>query len=174
MGEYATHRIRLKLPSGAEIEVEGSPEFVYKESKELLGSVQGAMERPGSPLSAMAEPGAPNIAWEAIIEHKGRNIQLRGKLAGDKSEKDACLVLLAASHRLLNLPKPTATQLAKWLRASGYPIQRMDRALQDGVAKGEILSSGSRRARRYELTVPGRLKAHILANQLSTTVTGLP
>jgi len=174
MPEERPHRVRLKLPGGAEFEAEGTPEFVHRERKEFLNSFNtGGFEAAAQGSAASGSPpGAPHIAWDAIIELRGRNIQLRAKLSGGKSEKDACLVLLAASHKLLSLPKPTATQLAKWLRGSGYPVLRMDRALQDAVAQGEILSSGSRRARRYELTAPGRLKAYILANQLSAVITG--
>ncbi len=167
------HRIRLKLPGGAEFEAEGSPEFVHRERQDFLKSVQGTIETAAAyPEAGPQGLGAPHIAWEAIMELKGPNIQLRAKLSGEKGDKDACLVLLAASHKLLSQPKPTATQLAKWLRRSGYPVLRMDRALQDAVAQGEILSSGSRRARRYELTSSGRLKAYILANQLTGAITG--
>lgn len=165
------HRIRLKLPSGAELEAEGSAEFVYRERQEFVARMHEAGET-GQPAKPQLLSDLPNIVWEAITELHGRNIQLRTKLRGDKTEKDACLVLLAASQKLLNQPKPTSAQLAKWIRASGYPILRMDRALQDAVQQGEVLSSGSRRARRYELTAPGRLKAHILANQLTALVTG--
>lgn len=172
MSNGPAHRIRLKLPGGAELEAEGSPEFVERERKEFL---QGWRQAPAmGPEDPQTPLGQPHISWEAVTEIRGRNIQLRAKLGGGRSEKDACLVLLAASHKLLNLPKPTATQLAKWLRSSGYPILRMDRALQDGVTQGELLSSGSRRARRYELTAPGRLKAYILANQLTAAITGKP
>jgi len=164
------HRLRLKLPSGAEIEAEGSEEFVRRERAEFLDRLQAVPAAPSKPQNVPSD--LPNIQWDAATEIRGRNIQLRTKLRGDKTEKDACLVLMAASHKLLSQPKPTAAQLAKWLRTSGYPIQRMDRALQDAVEQGEILSSGSRRARRYELTAPGRLKAHILANQLTATITG--
>lgn len=169
------HRIRLKLPGGAELEAEGSAEFVYRERQEFVARMQDtgiAGGTGGGTAEPQFLPNLPNIAWESITELHGRNIQLRTKLRGDKTEKDACLVLLAASQKLLSQPKPTSAQLAKWLRASGYPILRMDRALQDGVAQGEILSSGSRRARRYELTAPGRMKAYILANQLTAIVTG--
>ena len=70
-----------------------------------------------------------------------RGLTLRGKIqGGDKAGKDACLVLLMASERLLNQPRPTATMVAKWLRASGYPIGRMDRTLQDAISQGELLS----------------------------------
>ena len=166
------HRIRLKLPSGAELEAEGGEEFVRKERQEFLDRL-GASTAPEEALDKPQRAAAiPNIAWEAITEFKGRHIQLRSKLPREKTEKDACLVLLAAARKMLHQPKPTATQLAKWLRISGYPVQRMDRALQDAVEQGEILSSGSRRARRYELTAPGSLKAHLLAEQLTTQVAG--
>jgi hypothetical protein len=166
------HRLRLKLPTGAELEAEGSAEFVRAEREEFLVRIQAAAAEAGAAGAPAANLGLPNIDWEAITEIRGQNIQLRSKLRGEGNEKDACLVLMGASQKLLNLAKPTAAQLAKWLRSSGYPIQRMDRALQDGVARGEILASGSRRARRYELTAPGRLKAHILANQLTAVITG--
>jgi hypothetical protein len=168
------HRIRLKLPGGAEFEAEGTAEFVHNERLEFLSSLQRTMPEPPSAAQSMplGPAGAPQISWEGITEFKGRHIHLRAKLPAGKTEKDACLVLMAASHKLLNQPKPTATQLAKWLRNSGYPVARMDRALQDAVTQGDILSSGSRRARRYELTNPGRLKAFILADQLTTFITG--
>ena len=167
MGPDPNHRLRLKLPNGAEFEAEGSPEFLISERELFLGGTQPA-------AGSKAEPGAaePQIAWESIIEIRGRNIQLRAKLRRERSEKDACLVLFAASEKLLRQPKPTATQLAKWLRNSGYPIGRMDRTLQNAVTQGEILSSGSRRARRYELTASGRLKAFINADQLTTAIAG--
>ena len=174
MADERAHRIRLKLPAGAEFEAEGSPEFVERGARQFLALAQGAVAPGGleGPLGASPGIGQPHIDWAAITESKGRSIQLRAKLGGDRTEKDACLVLLAASQKILNEPKPTAAMLAKWLRRSGYPIVCMDRALQDGVQKGEILASGSRRARRYELTAPGRLKALILADQLTAVITG--
>jgi hypothetical protein len=77
-----------------------------------------------------------------------------------------------ASERLLSQPKPTATMLAKWLRTSGYPVGRMDRTLQDAISQGELLSSGSRRSRRYELTATGKIKALLLSEQLTAVVLG--
>ena len=173
MDEGNLHRIRLKLPGGAEFEAEGTPEFVQRERSNFLDRLGHQSKTGPATASQDNDIGQPNISWDAITESKGSAIQLRAKLIkGEEPEKDACLVLLAASHKILNQPKPTATQLAKWLRRSGYPILRMDRALQDAVARGEILSSGSRRARRYELTAHGRLKAYILANQLTAAITG--
>jgi uncharacterized protein with PIN domain len=62
--------------------------------------------------------------------------------------------------------------LAKWLRTSGYPVARMDRVLQDAVSQGDLLSTGSRRSRRYELTAAGKIKALLLSEQLTFTVLG--
>lgn len=160
-----SHRLKLRWPNGAELEAEGTPEFIRQERSEFLGQLS-------APASAsLGDPNVPNIDWEALTERRGRHLALRGKLPGS-TEKEACLVLLAAAQRLLNEPKPTASQVAKWLRGSGYPISRVDRALHTAVSAGEVLSSGTRRARRYELTAHGRLRAYILANQLTGLITG--
>lgn len=161
------HRVRLKLPNGAELEAEGDAEFVKAERAEFMLQ-QTPLETPGQPGTK-----EPRVDWNAVVEARSGGLTLRGKIpGGDKAGKDACLVLLMASERLLSQPKPTATLLAKWLRASGYPLGRMDRTLQDAVNQGELLSSGSRRSRRYELTAAGKLKALLLAETLTHTVLG--
>ncbi|MBI4677089.1 MAG: hypothetical protein HY748_05850 [Elusimicrobia bacterium] len=172
------HRIKIRLPDGSEFEAEGSPDFVERQRKEFLerrgfaGAALSSTAEPGEKHAAPAAPAGPQISWETIAEPHGHTLQLRSKITGKGQEKDACLALLACSEKLLGLQKPTAALLAKWLRASGYPIQRVDRAVQDAVARGEILASGSRRARRYELTAPGRLKAFLLAEQLTRLIAG--
>lgn len=162
------HRLRLKLPNGAELEAEGDAAFVRAEREEFL------IRQAPAPESAAAAPGRePKVDWNAVVEARAGGLTLRGKLpGGDKEGRDACLVLLLASERLLSLPKPTATMVAKWLRASGYPIGRMDRTLADALAQGELLSTGSRRSRRYELTAAGKIKAILLAERLTATVLG--
>jgi hypothetical protein len=166
-------KLRLKLPDGAEFEAEGSLEFVRSERIEFIAGLKPQALGPSSTPKAPGRAGQePEMAWETMIERKGHDIHLRAKLPEDRPLKDACLVLLAASQKLLHQPKPTAAKLAKWLRVSGYPVQRMDRALQEAIAQGELLSSGSRRARRYELTGPGRIKAFLLAHQLMAAING--
>ncbi len=165
------HRVRLKMPNGAELEAEGDADFVRKEREEFVirnTTLDGASAAaPGGPQRE------PRVDWNAVVEARAGGLTLRGKIpGGDKAGKDACLVLLMASERLLSQPKPTATMLAKWLRASGYPLGRMDRTLQDAVNQGELLSSGSRRSRRYELTATGKMKALLLAETLTHTVLG--
>jgi hypothetical protein len=169
MTQPPNHRLRLKLPTGAELEAEGSPEFITQERREFLAGLQPPPGAPTEPHRAAAsKPLEP--AWEELIESRGAGIQLRVKLKGDNSPRDACLVLIAASQRLLRNAKPTAAQLARWLRASGYPVRRVDRAIHDALQTGEILASGSRRGRRYELSGPGLARAFNLGLQLAAVL----
>ena len=168
------HRVRLKLPNGAELEAEGDAEFVRQERADFILRQTPAAAAGGGEHGPEREPGRePRVDWNAVVEARGGGLTLRGKIpGGDKGGKDACLVLIMASDRLLSQPKPTATMLAKWLRTSGYPVGRMDRTLQDAISQGELLSSGSRRSRRYELTATGKIKALLLSEQLTATVLG--
>lgn len=162
-------RLRLRLPNGAEFEAAGDPEFIRSErtvflnAQEDTGGVRPA--GPGGMAAAAAD-------WASIVESNGGNLQLRAKLKNGKTHKDACLVLLAAAQKLIHQTRPTAAQLARWLRASGYPVRRVDRAIAEALDKGELLASGSRRARRYELTGPGFLKACAIAGQLASLISG--
>ncbi|MFA6317649.1 MAG: hypothetical protein WC943_09530 [Elusimicrobiota bacterium] len=165
------YRVKIRLPDGSELEAEGSPDFVEKQRREFLER-RTLSATPAQTTAGQDPSDEPRISWETIAETSGRTLQLRSKITGKGQEKDACLALLACSEKLLGLGKPTAALLAKWLRASGYPIQRVDRAVQTAIDQGEMLASGSRRARRYELTAPGRLKAFLLAEQLTKLIAG--
>ncbi|MBI5623218.1 MAG: hypothetical protein HY924_05510 [Elusimicrobia bacterium] len=166
------YRVKIRLPDGSELEAEGSPDFVEKQRREFLERRTLSAAQAEAAPSHSQSTSAPVISWETIAETSGRTLQLRSKITGREQEKEACLALLACSEKLLGLAKPTAALLAKWLRASGYPIQRVDRIVQTAVSQGEMLASGSRRARRYELTAPGRLKAFLLAEQLTKLIVG--
>ena len=141
------HRVRLKMPNGAELEAEGDAEFVRQERAEFL-----LRQIPPSAPTGRGESGRePRVEWNAVVEARSGGLTLRGKIpGGDKGGKDACLVLIMAAERLLSLPRPTATLLAK----------------------GELLSSGSRRSRRYELTASGKIQALLLSEQLTAAVLG--
>lgn len=163
------HKLRIKFSDGTELEAEGTPEFIASERREFLGGLQSP-RRPST--TAPLKPGRDiEPAWRDLIEGRGAGvIQLRAKLGGGRSEMEACLILIAASRKLLRQPKPTAAQLARWLRASGYPIKRVDRVIQRAIDRGDILASGSRRGRRYELSGPGLAKAFNLAQELSEAI----
>ena len=171
MADERLHRLRLKLSNGAELEAEGTPDFVAGERREFL-----ELHAPTQKVLTRDEAGARPLepAWEDVVEARGSNIQLRAKLLGDKGEKEACLILIAASQRMLRNAKPTAAQLARWLRASGYPVRRVDRAIAQAIESGEILASGARRARRYSLSAPGLAKAFNLDHQLGAMIRPAP
>ena len=159
------HRLRLRLPDGAEFEAEGTPEFISRERLEFLSGRQRPAPSAAGPEQIAAEP-----AWETLVEAAGPALQLRSKIQGEGAERDACLILLAAAKSVLRQTKPTAGQLARWLRASGHPIGRVDRAISSAIAQGEILATGTRRARRYELSGPGLAKGWRLAHRLAAHI----
>lgn len=176
-------RLRLRLPNGAEFEAKGPAEFVKEQLGDFLERQNAfrAREEAEKPNRARegATPSAPQadtirIKWSSIIETQGQDIFLRAKLGNDKNEGDACLILIAASHQMLQNSRPAALKLAKWLRKSGYPTPRIDRILQKSADRGETLASGSRRSRRYELTPHGKTKALLLAETLTKTILGSP
>ena len=160
MQETGRSRIRIRLPSGAEIETEGTEEFARQEAQRLLAH----LESPAISRSASSDPA--QALWAEIVDTHQKGLLLRSR-PSPQAAADACLLLLGAAKTLLSQSKPTATQLARWLRLSGCPVKRVDRVLNGEVQKGDILASGARRSRRYELSAAGFKHANLLASQLA-------
>jgi hypothetical protein len=158
-------RVRLKLPSGLEVEAEGQPEFVRAQVNDLLRYA----EPPPAKIAGPQLPLEPE-ALEKILDQEGAELSLRALPPGAGDPQDACLALILGSEKRLGQPKPTAAQLAKWLRKSGFSILRMDRSLKRAVINGHILASGSRRSRRYELSQKGRIQALLAAERLARVI----
>lgn len=158
MAESPPCRIRLRLPSGAELETEGAADFVRRESERLLGIIGH------SPAAAAlaAAPASPESLWKEVAEPQSGGLALKAKPASASLE-EVCILLLGAAKTLVGQDKPTATQLARWLRQSGCPFKRLDRVLAEPVRKAEVLAYGFKRSRRYELTPAGQSKASLLA-----------
>ena len=163
-------RVRLKLPSGAEMEVQGPHDFVKGETQELLARIQpgerGERARAAAPWGAGAIEGSAD--WKSLIDARGGDLILRAKLS--EGPLAAGLLLILGSERLLGQPRPIATRLARWIRASGYQVGRVDRLLGAAVRSGEILASGNKRARRYELSAAGKSKALEAAQALQELI----
>ncbi len=163
-------RLRVKLPSGAELELSGPREFVEGERKDILAKLEpkgGAAASP--PEAAPRTPDLPRMDWTQLAERQGADLMLRARLEGAPLE--AALVLILASDKLLNQPRPNATMLAKWIRGSGYAVDRIDRVLAAAVREGDILAAGAKRSRRYELSPAGQSKALRAAEKLLRAVT---
>ncbi len=178
--DFSAKKLRLRFPNGFEFEALGSEDFIKEQLKAFLNQESGPerLSKPQkeSPEDARAEnQNSPIIVeWGKIAEISGENLLLRSKIEPFGQETEACLILIAASKNLTNNPKPSALQLARWLRKSGYPIPRIDRVLQNAVQNGEILISGSRRGRKYELSPAGKVKALLIAEKLTRRITPTP
>ncbi len=171
-------KLRLRFPNGLEFEALGPEEFIKEQLQAFLNQKADIQEsQKPAPLHYTRPAAAPendlaSIEWGKIAEISGENLLLRSKLETLGQEAEACLVLIAASKNLANNPRPSALQLARWLRKSGYPIVRIDRTLQNVSRNGDILASGSRRGRKYELSPTGKLKAFLIAEKLTQRITG--
>jgi len=79
--------------------------------------------------------------------------------AGENHVAEAALMLLAAHRDLERRSFLTALELMRALKASGVNPSRLDIPLKTAVSKGLINPSGTRRARRYEITSQGLREA---------------
>ena len=173
MPESPRCRIRLRLPTGAELETEGEAEFVRAESQRLIEIIERGPRATGTvdgPRKTAPSAPLPEL-WREVAEPQKGGLVLRSRpAAGDIEE--ACLLLLAAARNLLSSERPTATQLARWLRMSGCPFKRLDRVLADAIRRNDVLAAGNRRSRRYELTPSGLAKAGLAAHRLAQKISG--
>ena len=183
IGDNSAKKLRLRFPNGFEFEALGSEEFIKEQLQSFLGQEKNLSSTapPQTKTESGGSPGNKNnsngdnpigIQWEKIAEKAQNDLLLRNKLENLGQAAEACLILMAASKDMANQPRPSALELARWLRKSGYPIARIDRILQNAVKNGDILVSGSRRGRKYELSPSGRLKAFLIAEKLSQRITG--
>ena len=165
-------KLRLRFPNGFEFEALGPEEFIKEQIQRFLGQQNNNSTTATGPETESGNPA--KIQWEKIAEKSQNDLLLRNKLENLGQAAEACLVLMAASKNLANNPRPSALELARWLRRSGYPIDRIDRIIKNAVKIGDILISGSRRGRKYELSPSGRLKALLIAEKLSQRIGANP
>jgi hypothetical protein len=163
-------RIRIRLTSGTELETEGPEAFVREEAGRLLLTITGQPEA-ASPEPLIKEA-QPHGTWKQVAEIQKNDLILKA-LPLENQTENACIMLLGAAQVLLGVSRPTATQIAKWLRKSSCSIKRLDRALNSAVQRSEILAAGYKRSRRYELTSSGLRKANLLALQLASRQQGI-
>lgn len=181
-------RIRYK---DLELELEGREEFVMAEAEKLLnrtgvtaGEPVAALNKPRNNEGAALMPAlerpsltqssspleAREALWKKVTEPhlKYRGLwNLRYAARRDKEGvAQAALALLTAHRELERKPAMTALELMRTLKASGFNPSRLDTHLKILISRGFILASGSRRARRYEVTNQGLNEALRLAYEL--------
>ena len=148
------YKLRLKHPSGAEFEAEGTPEFILKEKTSFLEGITAAPAGAARTTAPGAEASQETAFWARIIDSKGGLLKLRIKTP-EISAVEAVLILIAANRVLSREEDMSAITLSKALKTSGYEPDRLDRLLTKEIRAGRITASGTKRNRTYRLLQKG-------------------
>ena len=166
------YKLRLKDPSGAEFEAEGTAEFILNEKASFLFMLQVPEDlkhknaAPGQ-RTAPDRHDAPLKAdfWDKVVSLKNDLIELRTK-SPEIGAAEAALILLAANRALNGKEDLGAMTLSRALKTSGYEPDRLDRLLSKEIREGRATASGTKRNRTYRLTQKGLEKAYLAIKKL--------
>jgi hypothetical protein len=166
----ATLRLRMKIDSH-EFEAEGPSEVVLAQLQ-TWGQLTGLSSR--IPAGEIAAPPAaagpdPFVSQLFAVDAAQQLVTLRASLHGRQRNANAALLLLfgfATISPAGNGQEITPTRLAAAMHASGYPLERVDRALRPYLAAGLVHRSGRRKQPAYTLTAAGQRHAAALAHRL--------
>ncbi len=160
-------KLRLKDPSGAEFEAEGTTEFVLAEKTSFLAGLTRGKAVPERRLTARAGATTPETAfWSRIITDKGDLLKLRFK-SPEIIAVEAVLILMAANRTINQKEDLGAITLSKALKSSGYEPDRLDRLLSKEIRDGRVTASGTKRNRTYQITQKGLEKAYMATRKLN-------
>jgi hypothetical protein len=185
--ENPPHKVKLRLPNGAEFEAEGAKETVDAQltafmklmadmpmpTAELPKAIHPAsaiFPSPSSPVGSAAAvpPELPSPLTDEILSRVFRrdrdSISLLAMPRGERSEGDTLIALLYAYQQLLNQPAVTGVTLSQAARQSGLSLSRLDRVMESQAQY--IMAAGARRGRRYSLNNRGVRYAEDLIRRL--------
>lgn len=165
-------KLRIKHPSGAEFEAEGTLDFILKEKESFISNI-GAL-----PADKRTDAGKPEIfiqpvsshavgleLWLKTVTHKGNLFILKVKNP-EISGIEASFIIIAASQVIGEMKEYSAINLSKSLKTSGYLTERLDRLLLSEIKSGNIVASGTKRSRYYHLTPKGLQTAYLAITKL--------
>lgn len=173
------HRIKIKLPNGAEFDAEGSPADVkaqYEAFVELMKAAPAAVSTPAAPLppqenkgSSGITPGSSTEPDEALIKRifdLGTDglISLKVLPHGDKAPADGLLLLLYGYRRIAQNENVFAVTLSRAATKSGIQFDRIDRTMDAHSAY--VRRGGLRRGATYTLNNQGVAHAAQIAMTL--------
>ncbi len=166
-----TYRLKMKIGEH-EFEAEGPSDLVnaqFAAFRELVTAVPTqaakAEERDQTPPGRQGNN--DQLALDRIMRNDGRLISLTVR---DDSVDNEIMLLLLGQKTLRNNDSVTGAEILDGLRQTGRPIPRADYQLDKLSASGDVITIGTRRARRYRLTYQGLAKAQALARDLIATV----
>lgn len=160
------YKLRLKDPSGAEFEAEGTAEFISAEKTSFLaGLIHGV---PASAPRQAEGADAEAAFWNKIVSNNGDLIKLRLK-SPEINAVEAVIILLAANRAITRKEELSAITLSKALKTSGYEPDRLDRLLSKTIREGRVTASGTKRNRTYRITQKGLEKAYTAIKKIATS-----
>lgn len=168
--------IKLRLKVGQhEFEAEGPKEEVqaqFEAWKSLINAAPvAAAETPAAgnqtnshgSTNTVNKPDDPHLD---LFESDGNTITLRAYPSGEQAD-DAVLLVAYAFKRIHNQDILSSVLLGKSLRLSGGTVDRVDRVVNNQIAKGFMMKAGGvGRGTKYRLTNTGSVRAEALAREL--------
>ncbi|HYR86393.1 MAG TPA: hypothetical protein VE422_20065 [Terriglobia bacterium] len=154
-----TLRIKLEI-ADRKFEAEGPVEIVQEQANAFMKLIMGGS---AETLAAEAARAAQEPMLDKIMRAGGRIVWLT---VPSRSPAEALLVLLLGQRRIRNNDLVSGIDLIRGLRSSGHRLARADYLLNSHARKELIAVHGKHRARRYELTESGALRAQEIARQL--------
>ncbi|MCX5783867.1 MAG: hypothetical protein NTW04_05465 [Elusimicrobia bacterium] len=151
-------RLKIKFASGEEFEAEGNAQFVTSEKNRFFERIHPSQE---------PAPKINSAVWKNISTVSNGVIYLKTKRQGFGAGAAALMIIAAAKAG--GAENLSALNLAKSLKKSGYQPQRIDRVLSSEVKNGDIIHTGAKRSRAYQITPKGMAKAFSMADKPSAT-----
>ena len=165
-----TLRLRMKIDAH-EFEAEGPRDAVVAQLETWKHLAGLASRTPASVAAAVSAAGDPDPALGQLfaVDADQKLVTLRASLRGRRRNANAALLLLFGCGTLVaagNGAEVAPARLAAALRASGYRLKRVDRALAPHLAAGFVQRGGRRKQPTYTLTVSGHQYAAALVRHL--------
>jgi hypothetical protein len=166
-----TYRLKMKVGEH-EFDATGPTDAVQAQFTTFTALIASVMKivplhTPSVPQTATTEhksTGGAVSVEKIIMRQEGRMVSVTRR--GRSLEDDVLLVLLGQKS-LRNNDTVTGGEITTGLRLSGRVVGRVNYELDKMTAAGDVITTGTGRARRYRLTNQGLVKAQGLARSLA-------
>jgi hypothetical protein len=160
-------RLRVRI-GDVEFEAEGQPDVVLAQFQAFQAhlpkapgdsgvvSAIPAVSAPNTAIDAPPDPAALDAALANILKVEHRVVSLT---AGRLPVDDAVLLVLYGQRVALKNEAVTGAELVRGLLSTGVTLGRSDRLFATLASRGDIVSSGRGRRKRYRLTNAGLINA---------------
>jgi hypothetical protein len=173
------HRIKIRLPSGAEFDAEGSPADVKAQYDAFLELMKAAPQVPAKPAEAQENdkknqspmpplgdgPEPDDALMKRIFDIATDGlVSLKVLPRGDNAQAQGLLLLLYGYRRISQIENVYAVTLSRAAAKSGIQFERLDRAMEPNTTYAR--RGGLRRGATYTLNNQGIAHAAQIAMTL--------